>query len=164
MRPLSVRGIRIDRAANTPVLSLREDDAPRRTLDIYIGAPEAAAISVALEGVAVPRPLTHDLFLRSLEALGAGVARVVLTHVSEGTYYAEIVFTDDEGEGEEVRVSARPSDAVALALRAGCPVYAQDDLLDSAGTPTDEEEVRSEEILDEFRDFIENISPEDFDT
>jgi bifunctional DNase/RNase len=162
LRALSVRGIRIDRAANTPVLSLREDEAPRRSLDIYIGAPEAAAISVALEGVAVPRPLTHDLFFRTIEALGAGVDRVVLTHVSEGTYYAEIVLSDSEDE--EVRVSARPSDAVALALRAGCPVYAQEELLETAGTPAGEEEFRSEEILDEFRDFIENISPEDFDT
>jgi bifunctional DNase/RNase len=162
IRALSVRGIRIDRAANTPVLSLREDEAPRRTLDIYIGAPEAAAISVALEGVTVPRPLTHDLFFRSIEALGASVERVVLTHVSDGTYFAEIVLSD--AADEEVRVSARPSDAVALALRAGCPVYAQEELLESAGTPAREEEVRSEEILDEFRDFIENISPEDFDT
>lgn len=160
IRAMSIRGIRIDRAANTPVLSLREDDAPRRILDIYIGAPEAAAISVALEGIAVPRPLTHDLFFLSLEELGVTVSRAVLTHVTEGTYFAEIAYVD--GQGHEVTVSARPSDAVALALRANCPVYAREELLAEAGVEQADDDSRSAEILDEFHDFIENISPEDF--
>jgi bifunctional DNase/RNase len=97
----------------------------------------------------------------ALERIFVAVVRVVITHVSSGTYYADIVLrheTDDE-----VTVSARPSDAIAIALRASCPIYAQDDLLDLVGEAIEEEEaVNTTEILDEFRDFIENISPEDF--
>jgi bifunctional DNase/RNase len=97
----------------------------------------------------------------ALERIFVAVVRVVITHVSSGTYYADIVLrheTDDE-----ITVSARPSDAIAIALRASCPIYAQDDLLDLVGEAIEEEEaVNTTEILDEFRDFIENISPEDF--
>jgi bifunctional DNase/RNase len=156
-----VRGVRIDRLSNTPVVTLREEDSPRRQFEIFIGGPEAAAIKTALDGEKTPRPLTHDLFVLALERIYVVVVRVVITHMSSGTYFADIVLrheTDDE-----VTVSARPSDAIAIALRASCPIYAQDDLLDEIGETVDEEEVVSNtEILDEFRDFIENISPEDF--
>ena len=145
---------------NTPVLTLREDDAPRRQFEIFIGAPEAAAISLALEDEHPQRPLTHDLFVLALERLAVSMVRVVLTHVSDGTYFAELTLAPDGGE--EVVISCRPSDAVALALRSNCPVYALDDLLDAVAEPV--EESAEEEILDEFRDFIENISPEDFET
>jgi len=161
MKSLSVRGVRIDRMSNTPVVTLREEDAPRRQFEIFIGGPEAAAIKTALDDEQTPRPLTHDLFVLALERIFVVVVRVVITHVSSGTYYADIVLrheTDDE-----VTVSARPSDAIAIALRASCPIYAQDDLLDLVGEAIEEEEaVNTTEILDEFRDFIENISPEEF--
>lgn len=161
MKSLSVRGVRIDRLSNTPVVTLREEDQPRRQFEIFIGGPEAAAIKTALDGESTPRPLTHDLFVLALERIFVVVVRVVITHVSSGTYYADVVLrheTDDE-----VVVSARPSDAIAIALRASCPIYAQDDLLDLVGEPVEEDEAVSEtEILDEFKEFIENISPEDF--
>lgn len=161
MRSLSIRGVRLDRSTNTPVLTLREEDAPRRQFDIFIGAPEAASISMALEDEVTPRPLTHDLFVLSLERLSVSVVRVVLTHVSEGTYFAELVVST-EGLGE-VAISCRPSDAVAIALRAHCPIYALDDLLDTVGQEVEEGGPEAaDQILDEFRDFIENISPEDF--
>jgi bifunctional DNase/RNase len=146
---------------NTPVLILREEDLPRRQIDIFIGAPEAAAIKMALDDEQVPRPLTHDLFILSLEKLGSSVARVVLTHVASGTYFADIVLTNEAGD--EVVVSARPTDAVAIAMRALCPIYAAETLLEQVGEVVDEEDVTTQsEIIDEFRDFIENISPEDF--
>jgi bifunctional DNase/RNase len=146
---------------NTPVLILREVDLPRRQIDIFIGAPEAAAIKMALDDEQVPRPLTHDLFILSLEKLGSSVVRVVLTHVASGTYFADIVLVNEAGD--EVVVSARPSDAVAIALRAMCPIYAAETLLEQVGEVVDEEDVTTQsEIIDEFRDFIENISPEDF--
>lgn len=161
MKSLSVRGVRIDRLSNNPVVTLREEDSPRRQFEIFIGGPEAAAIKTALDDEKTPRPLTHDLFVLALERIYVAVVRVVITHVSSGTYFADIILrheTDDE-----VTVSARPSDAIAIALRASCPIYAQDDLLDEVGEVLEEEEVVSNtEILDEFRDFIENISPEDF--
>ena len=162
MRSLSVRGVRLDRMSNSPVLTLREEEAPRRQFEIFIGAPEAASIKTALDDETTPRPLTHDLFVLALERLGISVVRAVLTHVANGTYYADLVLQQDEAE--EVVISSRPSDAVAIALRASCPIYASDDLLDLVGEVIEEEEVSQEaEILDEFKEFIENISPEDFD-
>lgn len=161
MKSLSVRGVRVDRMSNTPVVTLREEDTPRRQFEIFIGGPEAAAIKTALDDEKTPRPLTHDLFVLALERIFVVVVRVVITHVSSGTYYADIVLRHETSD--EVTVSARPSDAIAIALRASCPIYAQDDLLDEVGEVLEEEEVVSTtEILDEFRDFIENISPEDF--
>lgn len=161
MKSLSVRGVRIDRMAGTPVVVLREDESPRRQFEIFIGAPEAALIKIALDGESTPRPLTHELLVNTLEQLSFALTRVVLTHVSAGTYFAELVVVGEEGD--ETRVSARPSDAIALALRASCPIFASEALLEMVGEVVEEEEsAPNDEILDEFRDFIENISPEDF--
>ena len=161
MKALSVRGVRLDRLTNTPVVTLREDDAPRRQFEIFIGAPEAASIKIALDDEITPRPLTHDLFVLVLERLNVSVTRVVLTHVSSGTYFAELVLMPD---GEEVIVSSRPSDAIAIALRASCPIYASDELIDMVGEIVEEEEEAQEQsgIIDEFKNFLENINPEDF--
>jgi hypothetical protein len=161
VKALSVRGVRLDRLTNTPVVTLREDDAPRRQFEIFIGAPEAASIKIALDDEITPRPLTHDLFVLALERLNVSVTRVVLTHVSSGTYYADLVLMPD---GEEVIVSSRPSDAIAIALRASCPIYASDELIDMVGEVVEEEEEAQEQsgIIDEFKNFIENINPEDF--
>ena len=161
MKALSVRGVRLDRLTNTPVVTLREDDAPRRQFEIFIGAPEAASIKIALDDEITPRPLTHDLFVLALERLNVSVTRVVLTHVSSGTYYADLVLMPD---GEEVVVSSRPSDAIAIALRASCPIYASEELIDMVGEVIEEEEEAQEQsgIIDEFKNFIENINPEDF--
>ena len=161
MKPLSVRGVRLDRLTNTPVVTLREDEAPRRQFEIFIGAPEAASIKIALDDEITPRPLTHDLFVLALERLNVSVTRVVLTHVSSGTYYADLVLMPD---GEEVIVSSRPSDAIAIALRASCPIYVSDELIDMVGEAIEEEEEAQEQsgIIDEFKNFIENINPEDF--
>ncbi len=162
MKSLSVRGVRIDRISNNPVLTLREEESPRRQFEIFIGAPEAAAIKTALDGEETPRPLTHTLFVHAFEKVNTTILRAVLTHVANGTYFADLVMENDAGE--EVVVSARPSDAVAIALRASCPIYATDDLMDLVGEVLEEEEATEEsEILDEFKEFIENISPEDFD-
>ena len=161
MKSLSVRGIRIDRLAGMPVVTLREVEAPRREMEIFIGAPEASAIKSSLEGETTPRPMTHDLFVLALERLGVGIARVVITHVVSGTFFADLVLSTQAGE--ETTVSCRPSDGIALALRSHCPLYALEDLLDSEGRETQEEETDADEILDEFKSFIENISPEDFE-
>ena len=111
MKSLSVRGVRIDRISNTPVVTLREEDAPRRQFEIFIGAPEAAAIKTALDDEQTPRPLTHDLFVLALERVSVSVSRVVLTHVSNGTYYADLVLTPDGGNADTV-----PSGKAGLGL------------------------------------------------
>jgi bifunctional DNase/RNase len=148
--------------SNTPIVTLREEESPRRQFEIFIGAPEAASIQIALDDEKTPRPLTHDLFVLALERINVSVERVVLTHVSSGTYYADVVLLPDGGQ--ETTVSARPSDALAIALRASCPIYALETLLDEVGEVVEDEpdQPAEAEIIDEFRDFIENISPDDF--
>lgn len=162
MKSLSVRAVRLDRMSNTPIVTLREEESPRRQFEIFIGAPEAASIQIALDDEKTPRPLTHDLFVLALERINVSVERVVLTHVSSGTYYADVVLLPEGGQ--ETTVSARPSDALAIALRASCPIYALETLLDEVGETVDDEsdQPAEAEIIDEFRDFIENISPDDF--
>jgi uncharacterized protein len=158
--PLELIGVRVELPANTPMVLLREADGRHRLLPIYIGTPEASAIHYALEGVEPPRPLTHDLFLDVVGVLGATVTRVVVTEIRERTYYAELHL--DTPSGEKV-VSARPSDAIALAVRCGAELFASDELIDEVGQePVVEPDDESAEIIDEFKDFIENVSPEDF--
>jgi uncharacterized protein len=158
--PLELIGVRVELPANTPMVLLREADGRHRLLPIYIGTPEASAIHYALEGVEPPRPLTHDLFLDVVGVLGATVTRVVVTEIRERTYYAELHL--DTPTGDKV-VSARPSDAIALAVRCGAELFASDELIDEVGQePVVEPDDESAEIIDEFKDFIENVSPEDF--
>lgn len=161
MKSLAVRGVERDRSANTFVVTLREDDQPRRQFEIHIGLAEGVAIRMMLDGETAPRPMTHDLFVLALERLGAELRHVVITHVSNGTFFAELVL--GSGAGEETVVSCRPSDALALALRANAPIYARESLLDEVSSVPDDPGDSPDEILDEFKEFIENISPDDFD-
>lgn len=160
MVPLELIGVRVEVPANTPMVLLREADGRHRLLPIYIGSPEASAIHYALEGVVPPRPLTHDLFLLALAELGASISRVVVTEIRDRTYYAELHLSTANGDR---MLSSRPSDAIALAVRCGAPLYASEQLLDDVGQdPVVETETDESEIIDEFKDFIENVSPEDF--
>ncbi len=171
MVEVRLRAVRVDLQSNTPVLLLQESEGLGRTLPIFIGAPEATAIAFALQGMETPRPMTHDLIADLLEALGAEVKRVVITELKTSTYYADIVMVQD---GSEVAVSSRPSDAVAVAVRTGAPLFVADDLMDAEGIilAVDEEDEREgqqsdeksnpEEIGGEFRSFLDTINPEDF--
>ena len=157
---MELLGVRLELPANAPVVLLREQAGEQRVLPIYIGPEEAKAIALALEGVVPPRPLTHDLFVNTLAVLGAEVASVVVTEVRDRTYFAEIHL---KTAGGELVISARPSDAIALAVRCEAPIYASDELIDEVGQePPVEPEEDAAEIIDEFKDFIENVSPEDF--
>ncbi|MCB0966774.1 MAG: bifunctional nuclease family protein [Ilumatobacter sp.] len=164
MTPLELVGVRIEVPANTPMMLLQESGGDRRLLPIYIGNPEAQSIHTAIEGIDPPRPLTHDLFVSVLAETGATLERVVITEVREHTFYAELQLKVGD---EECTVSARPSDAVALAVRSGTPIFATEALLDAAGQPAevvDEDEGEEAEIIDEFKDFIEHVNPDDFAT
>jgi bifunctional DNase/RNase len=153
-------GVRVEIPANTPMVLLQETAGDQRLLPILIGGAEASAIHYALEGVQPPRPLTHDLFVTVLQTLGAQLDRVLVTEVRDHTYYAELHLTTPAGPKV---VSSRPSDAIALAVRCGAPLFAADDLLDEVGQlPAPEPEDEAEEIIDEFKDFIEHVNPEDF--
>lgn len=151
-------GIEMERPPNIPCLVLREAEGAGRLLPIFIGSPEATAIALALEEVETPRPMTHDLTKDLLEEVGARIERVTVTEIREATFYAEILVR----RGTEVHaVSARPSDAVALAVRFGAPVFAEEGVLDEAARPAAGEDL-SDDVIDQFRAFIQDVSPEDF--
>jgi len=158
--PVELVGVRIELPTNQPIVLLREVGGSR-FLPIWIGAGEATAIAFALEGVEPQRPLTHDLLRLCVENLGAAVSRVVVTQLRDGIYYADLVFTR-EGQEDEVVVSARPSDAIALAARTETPIFVDPSVLDEAGVEIHDEDEEAE--VDRFRDFLEEVTPEDFGT
>jgi hypothetical protein len=164
MVEVHLAAVRVDLQSNTPVVLLQETEGARRTLPIFIGAPEATAIAFALQGVTTPRPMTHDLMRDMLAALGASVERVVITELRSATYYAELQLQMGD---LSPTVSSRPSDAIALAARLGTSLYVADDLLDAEGVvlqteDEDDEPANPEELVGEFRQFLQNIRPEDF--
>lgn len=171
MIPMEILGVRMEVMGNVPVLLLREREGLRRVLPIFVGAPEATSIQWASEGREAPRPLTHDLIVNLLGAVGAVLDKVVITEVHDGTFYADLHIQTRTGP---VVVTSRPSDAVAIAVRTGTIIYCTEDVLDEAGRVADIDEDASStggpsgesetELLGEFRDFIEKIRPEDFDT
>ena len=159
---MEVINVQVDIPGNSPVLVLREVAGAGRLVPIFIGHAEAAAISFGLEGVVTPRPLTHDLFCEAIEHLGASLTSIEITKVDGGTFYAELVLKVAEAES---RLSARPSDAVALALRFHCPIWADDSVVEAAGLLPDDETDGSDDggdVVEEFRAFIDNVNPEDF--
>ncbi len=163
MVDMELLGLRVEPPANTPIVLLRETTGEGRILPIFIGGPEATAIAFVLEGVSTPRPLTHDLLHDVLDALDSQLVRVVLTALHEGTFFAELELSTPRGTE---RVSCRPSDGIALALRTSSPIVATEELLDEAGQVPIIEEVEgtesNEAVVEEFKDFIENVDPEDF--
>jgi bifunctional DNase/RNase len=141
---------------------LRETDGEHRILPIFIGGPEATAIAFAVDGVEPPRPLTHDLIVLVLGELGATLERVVVTSISDGVFYAELRLRGIDGEHI---VSCRPSDAIAVAVRTGAPVYASESVLDDAGQPdpgVGDDEPVADEVVEQFREFIDTVNPDDF--
>lgn len=131
-------------------------------LAITIGAREAESIGWALEGIEFPRPMTHDLLATVVADLGATLTEVRITHVDAGTFFAELVM---DRAGETLRISARPSDAIALAVRVGAPLAAEDSVLVDAGIEVEEDEgegVDEGEMVEQFREFLDAVQPDDF--
>ena len=160
MIPVELVGVRVEVPANTPMVLLREQQGRHRLLPIYIGSPEASAIHYALEGIEPPRPFTHDLFLTTVDELGASIDKIVVTEMRDRTFYSEIHLVTRDGSKI---ISSRPSDAIALAVRCGAPLFAAEELLDEHGQePAEEPEEDAAEIIDEFKDFLANVDPEDF--
>ena len=152
MRQLDVVGVRVEMPSNQPIVLLREVDG-ERYLPIWIGAVEATAIAFAQQGVVPARPLTHDLLRDVLDALGRQLEQVRITELKDGVFYAELIFNDG------VEVSARPSDAIALALRTSSPIFGAEPVLEEAGITIPDEQ---EDEVEKFREFLEQVSPEDF--
>ncbi|HVV30899.1 MAG TPA: bifunctional nuclease family protein [Mycobacteriales bacterium] len=154
MREVNVVGVRVELPASQPIVLLKEHEG-ERYLPIWIGAVEATAIAFAQQGVTTARPMTHDLFRDVLGAIDRPLRQVQIVDVQDGIYYANLIF--DGG----VEVSARPSDAIALAMRTGTQVVCAESVLDVAGIIVPDEQ---ENEVEKFREFLDNISPDDFDT
>jgi bifunctional DNase/RNase len=152
---LELVGVRVELPHNQPIVLLKER-AGDRFLPIWIGAVEATSIAFAMQGVVTQRPMTHDLMKDLLTGLEVKVERIVVTALREGTFYAEIQMTND---GESVVVSSRPSDAIALAVRATVPIFADESVLAEAGIEIEDDD---EAQVEQFKAFIDSVSPEDF--
>jgi bifunctional DNase/RNase len=155
VQELALVGVRVELPNNQPIVLLKEVEGDRY-LPVWIGAVEATAIAFAQQGIEPARPMTHDLLKDALEATGAQLTSIRITELRDGIYYALLVFASG------VEVSARPSDAVALAVRVGVPMYAAEQVLEEAGIAVEEEE--QEEEVEKFREFLDTITPEDFQT
>ena len=153
MREVDVVGVRVEMPSNSPIVLLREVTG-ERYLPIWIGAVEATAIAFAQQGVVPPRPLTHDLMKDLIGATGNELSEVRITEMRDGVFYAVLVLSS----GAEV--SARPSDSIALALRTGSKIVCAEDVLEEAGLEVPEEE---EDEVETFREFLDSVSPEDFE-
>jgi uncharacterized protein len=155
MVELNVIGVRVELPANQPIVLLKERDGDRY-LPIWIGAAEATAIALAMQGVTPPRPMTHDLFKIVLEELEVALDRIEITELREGTFYALLHLTRN---GSAHEISSRPSDAIALAVRASVPIFASEDVLGEASVVIrDDEEME----VERFKQFLEDVTPEDF--
>ncbi len=164
--PMHVHAITLDADSNSPILILK-DESGERTLPIWIGLLEATAIATELESLEFARPMTHDLAVSLVEATGARIVQVVVTDLKENTYYAEIIL---EKGGERFSVDARPSDAVALALRSDAEILVNEEVLDKA-RPVDESAVqepsvmqgeRKEKDQEKWNKILEELDPSAF--
>jgi bifunctional DNase/RNase len=158
MQEMVIYGVSFDLLGKQPIVLLKTADG-NKFLPIWIGHPEAAAILLKLQNQSPPRPMTHDLFTDVLGQLEAKIVRITVTELRDNTFYAQITLTQD---GEEVEVDSRPSDAIALAIRAEAPIFAADRVIEESGIEFDGEETTEEEMVDEFRKFLENVSPDEF--
>lgn len=155
MVKMTLVGVRVELPANQPIVLLQEEEG-ERFLPIWIGAFEATAIAFALQGVETARPMTHDLFKDVLDDLEVGIGQVVINDLVDGTFFAEITFLKN---GTKRVISARPSDAIALAVRMSVPIFAEEKVLDEASIlieSTEEDEIKR------FRDFLDHVEPQDF--
>lgn len=165
-----LHSVRVDVGSAAPILLLEEVNGPR-VLTIFVGGPEATSIAFALQDLKPPRPLTHDLLGQVVEALGARVFSVEVTELVDNTFYANLRLLTDGGEAV---VSCRPSDAIALALRVGAPILVSDELMAAEGREMEISDEDDEidtaggsdesELVDQMREFLNNVKPEDFDT
>jgi uncharacterized protein len=156
MIEMKVAGIALDAASRSPIVLLR-DSADRRALPIYIGQDQAKAIINALENQTPPRPLTHDLLVNILEEWDIAVERVIIHSLQNDTYYAVLLVKQGEVKKE---IDARPSDAIAIALRTNAPIWVMEEVIANASIPVDRDADEAERQA--FREFLSNLSPEDF--
>ncbi len=158
MQEMHIYGVSFDLVGKQPIVLLKTADGSK-FLPIWIGHPEAAAILMKLQGSSAPRPMTHDLLTDILGRLQAQVVRITVTELRENTFYAAITMLQD---GSEIEIDSRPSDAIALAVRADAPIYAADEVIEESAIEFEGDDASEEEMVTEFRKFLDNVSPDEF--
>jgi uncharacterized protein len=158
MVEMTIYGVSFDLVGKQPIVLLKTAEG-NKFLPIWIGHPEAAAILMKLQGATAPRPLTHDLLVNILGELEVEVVHVTVTELRENTFYASITVKQD---GSEIEIDSRSSDAIAVAVRAQVPIYAADSVIEESAIEFEGDEVNEEEIVDEFKRFLDKVSAEDF--
>jgi bifunctional DNase/RNase len=158
MTEMVIYGVSFDLVGKQPIVLLKTTDG-NRFLPIWIGQSEAAAILMKLQGQATPRPLTHDLFTNTLGELDAEVIRVCVTELRESTFYATITIRQN---GSELDIDSRPSDAIALAVRADAPIFADDSVIEESAIEFEGDEVNEDDLVDEFKKFLDKVTPDEF--
>ena len=158
MQQMQIYGVSFDMFGKQPIVLLKTADG-NRFLPIWIGHPEAAAILMKLQGASTPRPMTHDLLNDVLESVDAKCERVAVTELRDNTFYASITLSVN---GTEIEIDSRPSDAIALAVRCHAPIYAADEVIEESSIEFEHEVEDQEEVVEKFKDFLDQVSPEDF--
>jgi bifunctional DNase/RNase len=159
MQEMVIYGVSFDMVGKQPIVLLKTADG-NKFLPIWIGHPEAAAILMKLQGAATPRPMTHDLFTDILSQLEARVVKIAVTELRENTFYALITVAVD---GAEIEIVSRPSDAIALAVRAEAPIFAAEAVIEESAIEFEQDQdVNEEEVVEEFKKFLDEVRPEDF--
>ena len=156
-----IYGVSFDLVGKQPIVLLKTADG-NKFLPIWIGHPEAAAILMKLQNASTPRPLTHDLVTEILGELDARVVRIAVTELRENTFYAQIVVAQN---GTEIEIDSRPSDAIALAIRADAPIFAADDVIEESAIEFEGDEISDQEIeskVSEFKQFLDSVSADEF--
>jgi len=160
VQEMTIYGVSFDVIGKQPIVLLKTVEG-NKFLPIWIGHPEAAAILIKLQGTELPRPMTHDLLTSIIGRFQADVARITVTELKESTFYATLTLSK---EGESIEIDSRPSDALALAVRTDAPIFASTALIDENAIEFEREVDDTEEIVESFRDFLESVSPEDFNS
>ena len=155
---MQIYGVSFDMVGKQPIVLLKTTDG-NRFLPIWIGHPEAAAILMKLQGASTPRPMTHDLLADVLDNIDAKCERVSVTELRDNTFYATITLSID---GSEVEIDSRPSDALALAVRCDAPIFAAEEVIEESSIEFEHEVEDQEEVVEKFKDFLEEVTPEDF--
>jgi bifunctional DNase/RNase len=158
MHEMVIYGVSFDMVGKQPIVLLKTAEG-NKFLPIWIGHPEAAAILMKLQGASTPRPMTHDLVTEMLGQLEAKVVRIAVTELRENTFYAVVTLAVD---GAEIEVDSRPSDAIALAVRAEAPIFAAESVIEESAIEFEHEDVNEEEVVEEFKKFLDEVKPEDF--
>lgn len=163
MKQVELLGIHVEATTGAPLVMLREQDEPHRLLPIFIGASEAASIAMGATGETPPRPMSHDLMLDLVQRLDGRIDGVEVTELRDGTFIADLTVHGPNGQH---RIDTRPSDAIALAVRVGAPLFVSEAVLDEAGSVPQREEVDEASIAEavsEFRSFLEEVDPTEFE-